>query len=241
MLRLSKKGDYSVFLMATLARQELLHRGELGSCSALFTEPRVLGPSQLNQKQLNPKQPPSKDFDSGARDGIPTMSAHELSKLSGLGRSYVANLLKDFAKAGLLTSIRGQQGGYRLAKPPEAISLRETLAVIEGPLRFVGCADHSAQSPLPQNESCDLMNICPSVGPMQVIHNRILHLLEDLSLAELAKSGIPQPQMVTKEPSSLPSSLPSSPQINQIESMVPSNSTSEQSIPTKGSSAKLGQ
>jgi Rrf2 family protein len=192
MLRLSKKGDYSVFLMATLARQELQHRGET----------RTYSSSQLhsdNPHQVN-------------RSLIPTMSAHELSKLSGLGRSYVANLLKDFAKAGLLTSVRGQQGGYRLAKPPEFISLRETLAVIEGPLRFVGCAEQASEkkaSKLPEaptlskgsssKKICDLMSICPSVGPMQIIHNRIVHLLEGLSLAELAKSGMPQEQLAGLE------------------------------------------
>lgn len=184
-----------MFLMATLARQELLHRGELGSCSALFT-----ASSAPFEPQLEPTPTQATERNSSARNNIPTMSAHELSKLSGLGRSYVANLLKDFAKAGLLTSIRGQQGGYRLAKPPEAISLRETLAVIEGPMRFVGCADHTSKSPLPNEASCDLMNICPSVGPMQIIHNRIVHLLEGLSLAELAKSGIQQPQLAGPEP-----------------------------------------
>ncbi|HHI80377.1 MAG TPA: Rrf2 family transcriptional regulator [Planctomycetes bacterium] len=187
MLRLSKKGDYSVFLMATLARHELLHR-----------ESRQSPPGSL-------AAPPVPEDN---RSQVPTMSASELSKLSGLGRSYVANLLKDFAKAGLLTSVRGQQGGYRLARPPEAISLRETLAVIEGPLRFVGCADSvHPQDAFPQSNSargthsredspknsqqhnCDLFRICPSVGPMQVIHNRIVNLLEGLSLAELARSG----------------------------------------------------
>lgn len=194
-----------MFLMAILARQELLHRGEIGSCSALFPPTKGTHRSPASSSHPFSDSPPL-DPNSNPRALIPTMSAHELSKLSGLGRSYVANLLKDFAKAGLLVSVRGKQGGYRLAKPPETISLRETLAVIEGPLRFVGCAEEALeqtehpiqQKPIQQKpiqQSCDLMNICPSVGPMQVIHNRIVHLLEDLSLAELAKSGIPKPQL----------------------------------------------
>ncbi|MFN7672278.1 MAG: Rrf2 family transcriptional regulator, partial [Planctomycetota bacterium] len=42
------------------------------------------------------------------------VSAHEIARLAKLNKSVVANLLKEFAKHGLLDSVRGLKGGYRL-------------------------------------------------------------------------------------------------------------------------------
>ncbi|MAE77665.1 MAG: hypothetical protein CMJ85_12445 [Planctomycetes bacterium] len=120
------------------------------------------------------------------------MSAAELSEMTGLSHSLVANLLKDYGRAGILVSVRGQHGGYRLAQPPTETNLRTILSVIEGPLNFVGCVDHIS----PETDSlaksdkatlCGLINICPSRGPLQVLHNRIISMLEALTLAELAQ------------------------------------------------------
>jgi Rrf2 family protein len=115
------------------------------------------------------------------------MSAAELSELTGLSHSLVANLLKDYARAGILESVRGQSGGYRLARPASQLNLREILAVVEGPLSFVECAE------TPPTETrggllCDLMPICPSKGPLQILHNRIVGMLEALKLSEVASA-----------------------------------------------------
>ena len=46
----------------------------------------------------------------------------------------VMNLLK---KQGLVESVRGRQGGYRLTKPPDQIRFGEVLQAIEGPLAMI--------------------------------------------------------------------------------------------------------
>jgi Rrf2 family protein len=43
--------------------------------------------------------------------------------------------LKRLAKAGVLMSLRGPRGGYRLARPAEAISLLEVMEISEGPIQ----------------------------------------------------------------------------------------------------------
>ena len=122
-------------------------------------------------------------------DGRATlMSAAELIKLTGLSHALVANLLKDFARAGILQSVRGRHGGYRLARPASELNLREILAAIEGPFNFVECARSLAPSGSQETEpTCGFMHICPSKGPMQVLHNRIIDMLEKTTLAELAQ------------------------------------------------------
>jgi len=46
--------------------------------------------------------------------------------------SYLAKVFQLLAKAGLVKSFRGAKGGYRLALPPESITLKHITQAIEG-------------------------------------------------------------------------------------------------------------
>ena len=171
MFRLSKKTDYAIFLLTALARKEALNR-------------RLAG----------------RDKDS--RFAGPPCSATDLSDRSGVSSSLTANLLKDMGRAGLLDSVRGQHGGYRLARLPREISLKEILEVFEGPVAFVACMspaalagandtnlnfDGRSSNGSPRlSEACGIHGPCPAKAPMGVLHTKILGLLNDLSLEEIA-------------------------------------------------------
>src|SRR5262245_60538326 len=83
------------------------------------------------------------------------VSAQEIARQAGLNKSVVANLLKAFAKQGLLESVRGLKGGYRLVRAPSEISLGEMLEVVEGRFTLVdgvsatGWAGPSLTKPIP--------------------------------------------------------------------------------------------
>lgn len=87
----------------------------------------------------------------GAYPGGPAaaavVSAHEIAKRANLNKSVVANLLKEFVRHGVLDSVRGLKGGYRLARCPREISLQQILEVVEGPFSLVDCIAHGAGSP----------------------------------------------------------------------------------------------
>ena len=55
----------------------------------------------------------------------------ELAKLEAIPRNYLVQLLNELREGGLVDSKRGKTGGYRLAKAPEDISLKQVLAVVE--------------------------------------------------------------------------------------------------------------
>lgn len=78
----------------------------------------------------------------GGPAGEAVVSAHEIARQARLNKSVVANLLKEFAKHGLLESVRGLRGGYRLMKPPGEISLADILEVVEGRFVLVDCVAH---------------------------------------------------------------------------------------------------
>jgi len=112
-------------------------------------------------------------------------SAAELAAVYHMPRPVVANLLKSFREAGLLTSQRGQNGGYRLARSPDDISLAEVLGVIDGPVQLIECAVGDIAT------ACDYEDVCPSRSPMRAVNRRIVALLEGISLADLMDETSP--------------------------------------------------
>ena len=49
----------------------------------------------------------------------------ELAKLEAIPRNYLVQLLNELREGGLVDSKRGKTGGYRLAKTPEDITLKQ--------------------------------------------------------------------------------------------------------------------
>ena len=51
---------------------------------------------------------------------------------------------EQLSAAGLIESPRGTGGGFRLSRPPAAISLADIVEAIEGPIAMTACVDHGA-------------------------------------------------------------------------------------------------
>ncbi len=62
------------------------------------------------------------------------LSIQEISRAEGLSVPNVAKLMRILRLGGLVRSVRGQAGGYVLARPPENITMDEVLQVLGGPL-----------------------------------------------------------------------------------------------------------
>ncbi len=69
-------------------------------------------------------------------------SAQDLAARAHLELPTVSKLLKQLAQAELVVSFRGVNGGYRLARAPEQISLADILIAMEGPFGMTECSAH---------------------------------------------------------------------------------------------------
>jgi len=58
-----------------------------------------------------------------------TVSAADIAERLGLARRGMEPLLQSLSRAGLLDSVRGPRGGYRLGRPPRDVRLAEIVAV----------------------------------------------------------------------------------------------------------------
>jgi Rrf2 family protein len=71
-----------------------------------------------------------------ARASDPT-TGDALAQAQGLPVKFLAAILNDLRRAGLVTSQRGMDGGYRLSKPPAEISVADVMRALDGPLAEV--------------------------------------------------------------------------------------------------------
>ena len=105
-------------------------------------------------------------------------SAAEVARRTRLAQPTVSKLLKALARAGLVNSCRGAQGGYSLSRAARAITAAEILDVLEGPVAITECSSQDSQ--------CELETIC-SVGHVwQRINREIRRALEGITLDQLA-------------------------------------------------------
>ena len=63
-----------------------------------------------------------------------SLTIHTISEKQRIPMKYLVHILIQLKRVGLVESLRGKQGGYRLAKPPNKISLGEVIREVGGPL-----------------------------------------------------------------------------------------------------------
>ena len=65
--------------------------------------------------------------------------AKDLASNLGLPGPYLAKILQTLAQEGMLTSVRGPRGGFRLARPAHRITVGEVVGVLDGMDAMSGC------------------------------------------------------------------------------------------------------
>ncbi len=105
------------------------------------------------------------------------LSAHQLAEECQLEPPTVSKVLKLLNKAGLLVSVRGARGGYRLDRPAEQISITQVVTAIEGPIGVTECSVEPG--------SCSHEAVCQLRGNWHVIDREIHRVLDSLSIADM--------------------------------------------------------
>jgi len=107
------------------------------------------------------------------------LNAQVLADRSRLELPTVSKVLKLLVKMGLVDSYRGANGGYRLEREAEGISVAEIIAAIEGPIAMTEC---SVEEGLCAQEA-----ICSLRGNWQRISVAVANAMESVSLADMAQ------------------------------------------------------
>lgn len=63
------------------------------------------------------------------------LASHEAAKARGIPERFLLKVLKPLVTAGILVSVKGPHGGYRLAKPTNKITLLDVVQAVDGPIQ----------------------------------------------------------------------------------------------------------
>jgi len=94
-----------------------------------------------------------------------------------LSRGYLEQLAHTLRTAQLLRGVCGKGGGYKLAREPEEISVRDVIEAVIGPINIVECVE--------KPKVCPRSDTCECRGVYTLINRRITEALEGFTLADL--------------------------------------------------------
>jgi len=111
-------------------------------------------------------------------------AASDVSGNTKIPQPTVSKVLKLLARAGLVVSERGKNGGYRLARAAEAITVAEIVDAVEGPIAVTECS-------AVQRGCCDLEGHCPTETNWVRINDAIRQALRGITLSDMTRPNLP--------------------------------------------------
>ncbi|MFF8264916.1 RrF2 family transcriptional regulator [Streptomyces virginiae] len=117
-----------------------------------------------------------------SRDDGP-LKAEAIADAQDIPHKFLEGILNDMRRGGLVLSQRGGNGGYRLAKPADSISIADVIRVVDGPLvsvRGVRPPDLSYTGP------------AESLLPLWIaLRSNVRAILDGVTLADVAAANLP--------------------------------------------------
>lgn len=104
----------------------------------------------------------------------------EIAQAMDVPKTFLAKILRDFVKKGLVISSRGTGGGFILSRPAESITLREVVESIEGPILPNRC--------LAGEGTCDRDGACRVHQVWKEVRDTIVTILDGVTIAELVRN-----------------------------------------------------
>jgi Rrf2 family protein len=114
----------------------------------------------------------------GNKDNVPVAS-HLTARSEGVPERFLLKVLNPLVRARILHSIKGPNGGYRLARPASEISLLEIVEAVDGPIRGIVPPVENGDGKLDKK----LEKICEGLA------NEVRDLFSKVKIAELAKGN----------------------------------------------------
>ncbi len=97
-----------------------------------------------------------------------------------ISEKYLEQIISILNKAGYVKSVRGAQGGYKIAKDPSSYTVGMILRLTEGSLNPVACLDDEV------NE-CERCDTCETLGVWKELAKAINNVVDNVTIADLVE------------------------------------------------------
>ncbi|HXV53607.1 MAG TPA: Rrf2 family transcriptional regulator [Solirubrobacterales bacterium] len=107
--------------------------------------------------------------------------------------SYLEHLVAKLRQAGLVTSVRGAHGGYRLARPAREIEMLDVVEALEGPIAPMECFHSDREGRVLCSHEVDAGHSCATKLLWTRVHGGVTKALTSTTLADLVEFAGPLP------------------------------------------------
>jgi len=111
------------------------------------------------------------------------ISLKAISERQEVSMKYLESIVANLSKAGMLESLRGKSGGYRLNKPADVCSVGDVLRAAEGELSTVNCLEES-------KGGCNRAGECLTLPLWQKLDQIVSDYLDSVTLEDLLKNDL---------------------------------------------------
>lgn len=112
-----------------------------------------------------------------SQDREKSCSAAEIAAYQSVPQKFLEKIIRDLIRAGLVKSKRGWNGGYALARASDAISFRDVIEAVEGPIAVNLC--------LQADQCCEHLSRCTMFAVWSEVQQRVLDVFTRTTLADL--------------------------------------------------------
>ena len=120
--------------------------------------------------------------DLAQHDAAGYIPLRDISKRQEVSAKYLEQIVVQLSRAGLVTSTRGAQGGYQLARHPSEYTVGEILRITEGSLAPVACLAHDPVE-------CPRAEDCITLGFWRGLYDVVNQYVDSVTLEELVNRG----------------------------------------------------
>jgi len=100
----------------------------------------------------------------------------EIANRQGISEKYLEQIIAVLNKAGYVKSVRGAQGGYRIAKEPRDYTVGMILRLTEGSLAPVACLE---------DDECGRCDTCETMEVWRDVYKAVNAVVDNVTLADL--------------------------------------------------------
>lgn len=104
----------------------------------------------------------------------------DIAKREDISEKYLSLIVIPLRGAGLIQSIRGARGGYRLTRKPAEITMLDVLSALEGEICLVDCVKDTKR--------CLRISTCPTRDIWGILGQKISEILRSVTLADLVQT-----------------------------------------------------
>jgi Rrf2 family nitric oxide-sensitive transcriptional repressor len=106
------------------------------------------------------------------------VTIQEVADAYGISKNHLMKIAFQLGRAGILETVRGRNGGFRLGRKPEDIGLGEVLRLTEENFTMVECFD-------PSSDTCAITNSCRLRGVLAKALEAYMGVLDEYTLSDL--------------------------------------------------------